>query len=67
MVKKDDPDMMQQLDYGKLTPILTGAIQELNNKVDSQQLIIDKMQTLIDSQYKIVQLLIKKIEYLENK
>ena len=65
--KKDDPDMMQQLDYGKLTPILTGAIQELNNKVDSQQLIIDKMQTLIDSQYKIVQLLIKKIEHLENK
>jgi hypothetical protein len=32
--EKDDPNQMQQLDYSKLTPILTGAVQELKNEVD---------------------------------
>ena len=50
---KDDPNMMQQLDYSKFTPILTGAVQELNKKVEQQQLLIDS--------------LIKRLEILENK
>ena len=55
---KDDPDNFQQMDYSKLTPILTGAVQELNKKVDEQQILIDKQQILIDS-------LIKRLEILE--
>jgi hypothetical protein len=51
--KKDDPNMMQQMDYSKLTPLLTGAVQELNELVQKQQKLID--------------MLIKRIEILENK
>ena len=47
--EKDDPNQMQQMDYSKLTPICVGAIQELNKKVDEQQILIDKQQILIDS------------------
>jgi len=50
---KDDPDNFQQLDYSKFTPLLTGAVQELNEKVEKQQIIIDS--------------LIKRLEMLENK
>jgi len=50
---KDDPNMMQQLDYSKFTPLLTGAVQELNEKVEKQQILIDS--------------LIKRLEILENK
>ena len=50
---KDDPDNFQQMDYSKLTPLLTGAVQELNEKVDKQQILIDS--------------LIKRLEILENK
>ena len=57
---KDDPEQMQSIDYSKLTPICVGAIQELNNKVD-------KMQVLIDSQYDIIKTLITRLENLENK
>lgn len=57
---KDDPNMMQQLDYSKFTPLLTGAVQELNEKVEKQQILIDKQQILIDS-------LMKRLEILENK
>lgn len=49
---KDDPNMMQQLDYSKFTPLLTGAVQELNKKVDKQQILIDS--------------LIKRLDKLEN-
>jgi hypothetical protein len=58
--KKDDPKMMQQLDYSKFTPLLTASVQELNKKVEQQQILIDKQQILIDS-------LIKRLEILENK
>jgi hypothetical protein len=57
---KDDPDNFQQLDYSKFTPLLTGAVQELNEKVEKQQILIDKQQILIDS-------LMKRLEILENK
>ena len=57
---KDDPNMMQQLDYSKFTPLLTASVQELNKKVEKQQILIDKQQILIDS-------LIKRLEILENK
>ena len=50
--KKDDPEVFQQLDYSKFTPLLTGAVQELNE-------LVQKQQTLIDT-------LIKRIEILEN-
>jgi len=56
---KDDPNMMQQLDYSKFTPLLTGAVQELNKKVEKQQILIDKQQILIDS-------LISRLDKLEN-
>jgi len=56
---KDDPNMMQQLDYSKFTPLLTGALQELNEKVEKQQILIDKQQILIDS-------LISRLDKLEN-
>ena len=46
------------MDYSKLIPSLTGAVQELNKKVDEQQILIDKQQILIDS-------LIKRLEILE--
>jgi hypothetical protein len=58
--EKDDPNQMQQLDYSKLTPILTGAVQELKNEVDSMKLIIDTQQKMID-------LLMIRLEILENK
>jgi len=45
---KDDPDNFQQLDYSKLTPICVGAIQEVNEKLDKMQLIIDNQQKMID-------------------
>ena len=45
---KDDPDNFQQMDYSKLTPLLTGAVQELNEKVDKMQLIIDSQQKMIE-------------------
>jgi len=57
---KDDPDQMQSIDYSKLTPICVGSIQELNNKVNSQQL-------LIDTQYKLIQNLIERLDILEKK
>ena len=57
---KDDPDNFQQMDYSKLTPICVGAIQEVNEK-------IDKMQLIIDNQQKIIEMLIKRIEILESK
>ena len=50
--EKDDPNTFQQLDYSKFTPLLTGAVQELNE-------LVQKQQTLIDT-------LIKRIEILEN-
>ena len=49
---KDDPENFQMLDYSSFTPLLTGAIQELNELVQKQQIIIDT--------------LIKRIEILEN-
>jgi len=57
---KDDPNQMQVMDYSKLTPICVGAIQEVNEKVD-------KMQLIIDNQQKIIEMLIKRIEILESK
>jgi hypothetical protein len=45
---KDDPDNFQQLDYSKLTPICVGAIQEVNEKLDKMQLIIDTQQKMIE-------------------
>ena len=57
---KDDPENFQMLDYSSFTPLLTGAIQELNNKVD-------KMQVLIDSQYEMIKMLMTRLENLENK
>jgi len=50
---KDDPDNFQQMDYSKLTPLLTGAVKELNELVQKQQILINT--------------LIKRIEILENK
>ena len=55
---KDDPENFQMLDYSSFTPLLTGAIQELNEKVDEQQILINKQQILIDS-------LISRLEILE--
>ena len=52
---KDDPEQMQAIDYSKLTPICVGAIQELNNKVD-------KMQELINSQYEMIKILMTRLE-----
>ena len=46
------------LDYSSSTPLLTGAVQQLNKKVDEQQILIDKQEILIDS-------LIKRLEILE--
>lgn len=45
---KDDPENFQMLDYSSFTPICVGAIQELNEKVDKMQLIIDSQQKMID-------------------
>ena len=45
--EKDDPNQMQQLDYSKITPICVGAIQELNEKVDKMQLIIDAQNDIL--------------------
>ena len=45
---KDDPENFQMLDYSSFTPLLTGAVQELNEKVDKMQLIIDTQQKMID-------------------
>jgi len=55
---KDDPNNFQQLDYSKFTPICVGSIQELNEKVDKMQLIIDTQQKMID-------LLMKRLNNLE--
>ena len=70
--EKDDPNQMQQMDYSKLTPICVGAIQELNEKVDKMQLIIDaqqevnekvdKMQLMIDSQQKMIEMLLGRLD-----
>jgi len=57
---KDDPNIMQQMDYSKLTPLLTASIQELNNKVN-------KMQELIDSQQLLIQNLMERLDVLESK
>ena len=51
---KDDPNIMQQLDYSKFTPLLTGALQELNDKVDKQQEMINKQQEMIDKQQEMI-------------
>jgi hypothetical protein len=51
--EKDDPHNFQMIDYSSFTPLLTGAIQELNDKVEIQQKLIDT--------------LIKRLEILENK
>jgi len=45
---KDDPNMMQQLDYSKFTPICVGAIQELNEKINNQQKLIDMLMTRLE-------------------
>jgi hypothetical protein len=58
--KYSNADNFQQMDYSKLTPLLTGAVQELNEKVEKQQILIDKQQILIDS-------LMKRLEILELK
>jgi len=58
--KKDDPKMMQQLDYSKFTPLLTGAVQELNELVKKQQKIIEN-QTLL------IQNIMERLQILENK
>ena len=50
---KDDPDNYQQLDYSKFTTLLTGAVQELAELVQKQQILIDS--------------LIERLEILENK
>ena len=61
---KDDPNQMQSIDYSKLTPICVGAIQELNQELNEK---IDKMQVLIDSQYDMIKILITRLEKLESK
>jgi hypothetical protein len=63
---KDDPNMMQQLDYSKFTPLLTGAVQELNEKVEKQQILIEKQQILIDKQQILIDSLISRLDKLEN-
>jgi hypothetical protein len=63
---KDDPDNFQQLDYSKFTPLLTGAVQELNEKVEKQQILIDNQQILIDKQQILIDSLIKRLDKLEN-
>jgi len=55
---KDDPNMMQQMDYSKLTPLLTGGIQELNKKVDKQQKLIEEMTKRLNKQEEMIQNLI---------
>ena len=64
---KDDPNMMQQLDYSKFTPLLTAAVQELNEKVEKQQILIDNQQILMDNQQILIDSLISRLEILENK
>ena len=61
---KDDPNQMQSIDYSKLTPICVGAIQELNQELNEK---IDKMQVLIDSQYDMIKILMTRLEKLESK
>jgi hypothetical protein len=41
--EKDGEDM-QGMDYGRITPLLVKAIQELSNKVDNQQVLIEQLQ-----------------------
>ena len=53
------------LDYSSFTPLLTGAIQELNEKVDKQQILIDNQQILIDKQQILIDSLISRLEILE--
>jgi len=62
---KDDPENFQMLDYSSFTPLLTGAIQELNEKVEKQQILIDNQQILIDKQQILIDSLIKRLEILE--
>ena len=62
---KDDPENFQMLDYSSFTPLLTGAVQELNKKVDEQQILIDNQQILIDNQQILIDSLIKRLEILE--
>jgi hypothetical protein len=64
---KDDPEQMQQIDYSKLTPICVGSIQELNNKVDKMQELIDSQKLTIDTQQLLIQNLIERLDILESK
>jgi len=62
---KDDPNMIQQMDYSKLTPLLTGAVQELNEKVDKQQKLIEEMTKRLNKQEEMIQNLIMLINNKE--
>jgi len=52
VVQEGGEDVNEQpwgVDYGKLTPYLVKAIQELSDKVDNQQTIIDNLKTRIET------------------
>lgn len=52
VVQEGGDDVTEQpwgVDYGKLTPYLIKAIQELSDKVDNQQTIIDNLTTRIET------------------
>ena len=56
--EKDDPNHTQQMDMTQIIPLLTGALQELNDKVDKQQ-------ELIDIQCEMIKILITRLDKLE--
>lgn len=56
---KDDPENFQQMDYSKLTPLLTGAVQELNKEVEELKIYNKSLLDIID---KLI-IRVEKLEY----
>jgi len=48
--KKDDPNKMQNIDYSKFTPLLTGAVQELYKIIEKQSNDIQELYKIIEKQ-----------------
>lgn len=56
--EKDDPKQMQQMDYAKLTPILTAGVKDLIKEVEELKIYNKSLLDIIDK-------LIKRVENLE--
>ena len=62
---KDDPENFQQMDYSKLTPLLTGAVQELNIEVQELNKEVEELKISNKSLLDIIDKLIIRVEKLE--